>query len=107
MNLCRNARFQPTKFREGYDQHQVDDFLAQLEQGFLALAGRTAEAPAGTAGAAPVSGRTVPTFDVGTTGPGHRPGEYPTTRKLPAIALGLVVAAAVGIVALMVWMFAM
>jgi DivIVA domain-containing protein len=25
-----NKRFQPTKFREGYDQDEVDDFLDEL-----------------------------------------------------------------------------
>ena len=25
-----NKRFQPTKFREGYDQDEVDDFLRDL-----------------------------------------------------------------------------
>ena len=107
VDLCRNASFQPTKFREGYDQRQVDDFVTQLEHGFLAIAGRGAETPVGRSVPAPVGGEPLPTYDVGATGPAPRPGEYPTSSTLPAIALGLVVAAAVGVVALMVWMFAL
>lgn len=108
VELCRTARFQPTKFREGYDQHQVDDFLTRLEQGFLQLAGRGTDAPVRTARHASTDTTTpAPAYDVGTLGMEHRPGEYPTTRKLPVAALGLVVAAAVGVVALMVWMFAL
>ena len=30
-----NKRFQPTKFREGYDQDEVDDFLGQCHPSFF------------------------------------------------------------------------
>jgi len=106
VELCRNALFQPTKFREGYDQHQVDDFLAELEHAFLAIAGRGAEAPARTAGPAPSNSRFVPASDDVATVLSHQPGEYPV-KRLPMAALMLVIAAAVGVVALMVWMFAL
>jgi DivIVA domain-containing protein len=106
VDLCRNARFQPTKFREGYDQHQVDDFLAELEQGFLAIAGQGPDARVRTAGPAPSDSTAIPVYDIGASGPDHLPGEYPV-KRLPMAALVLVIAAAVGVVALMVWMFAM
>ncbi|WP_052436714.1 DivIVA domain-containing protein [Georgenia sp. SUBG003] len=104
--LCRNASFRPTKFREGYDQHEVDDLIAALEQGLLAIAGRGAGAPAGTGGATPPDGRLVPPADNVAAVLSPRPGEYPV-RRMPAIGLFLVITAAVGVVALMVNMFAM
>ncbi|UPO77959.1 DivIVA domain-containing protein [Arthrobacter sp. Helios] len=61
-----NKRFQPTKFREGYDQDEVDDFLdeivvelrrlnAENEDLRRQLAEAVAGAPAGTQVPAPVS----------------------------------------------------
>ncbi|WP_159618993.1 DivIVA domain-containing protein [Arthrobacter zhaoguopingii] len=51
-----NKRFQPTKFREGYDQDEVDDFLDEivvelrrLNQENEELRRRLSDAPAGTA----------------------------------------------------------
>ncbi|WP_294566513.1 DivIVA domain-containing protein [uncultured Arthrobacter sp.] len=51
-----NKRFQPTKFREGYDQDEVDDFLDEivvelrrLNQENDELRRRLSDAPAGTA----------------------------------------------------------
>jgi DivIVA domain-containing protein len=54
-----NKRFQPTKFREGYDQDEVDDFLDEivvelrrLNQENEELRRRVSDAPAGTPQAA-------------------------------------------------------
>jgi DivIVA domain-containing protein len=56
-----NKRFQPTKFREGYDQDEVDDFLDEivvelrrLNQENEELRRRVSDAPAGSAQAAAV-----------------------------------------------------
>lgn len=32
-----NKRFQPTKFREGYDQDEIDDFLDEIVVAFRSL----------------------------------------------------------------------
>ena len=49
-----NKKFQPTKFREGYDQDEVDDFLDEVVD-----IGRVAD----TGGEKPAQGRAKPTHD--------------------------------------------
>jgi DivIVA domain-containing protein len=67
-----NKRFQPTKFREGYDQDEVDDFLDEIvvelrrltqenEDLRKKVAELTANPQAASAAAAPVVERVVPT----------------------------------------------
>ncbi|WP_207344230.1 DivIVA domain-containing protein [Arthrobacter sp. E3] len=73
-----NKRFQPTKFREGYDQDEVDDFLdeivvelrrlhqendelrKQLADADTAGAAASAPAPAAAAASAPAKGKASP-----------------------------------------------
>ena len=38
-----NKKFQPTKFREGYDQHEVDEFLDQIVEAMRDLENENAE----------------------------------------------------------------
>ena len=46
-----NKKFQPTKFREGYDQDEVDDFLDEVVNTLSSIAGENEELKAKLAAA--------------------------------------------------------
>jgi DivIVA domain-containing protein len=118
--LCRTARFRPTKLREGYDQQQVDDLLARLTQQFSSLAGRGAGAEDGNAGETAFGASVgAPTRSSGShpgggslgaaaaaapSASGPRPGEYRVARR-PAVGTVIGVVAAVAALAALVWQY--
>ncbi len=60
-----NKRFQPTKFREGYDQDEVDDFLDEVVVELRRMNAENEELRAQLAGGAPVAAAPAASSDEG------------------------------------------
>ena len=97
-----NKRFNPTKFREGYDQDEVDDFLdevvvelrrlnqdnEELRQRLMASESRINELQAGGAVAAPAAGAPAPSAAVAVPEPAYAPQPVSAAAAAGAAAAG-------------------
>jgi len=109
-----NKRFQPTKFREGYDQDEVDDFLDEivvelrrLHQENDELRQQLADGGTGTqaapAAAAPLTAQapevveTAPSAPAKPTAPARAPEPEPVVEAAPVAAAAAPAAAATGV----------
>src|SRR5690606_28968661 len=114
-----NKKFQPTKFREGYDQDEVDDFLDEVVNTLRALDAENAElktkleaaqAGAGAGGAAPAAVAEQQTQQMDAVQdapveeepqPGAAPGpDVASFAQAPSAAAGGEPASATGLIAL-------
>jgi DivIVA domain-containing protein len=92
-----NKRFQPTKFREGYDQDEVDDFLDEivvelrrLNQENDELRRKVSELQSGDSAAAAgtADAKAAPASDVKTTPAGQAKGATPAAKDAKATPAG-------------------
>ncbi|NVM95411.1 DivIVA domain-containing protein [Arthrobacter wenxiniae] len=109
-----NKRFQPTKFREGYDQDEVDDFLDEIvvelrrlhqenDELRKQLADGGTGAQAAPAAAAPLTAQapevveTAPSAPAKPTAPARAPEPEPVVEAAPVAAAAAPAAAATGV----------